>query len=161
VYGRLFTLRSAVARISNPYGPGQPIGRTAYGVVNRLIHLALAGQTLTVYGDGSQRRDYIYVDDVVAALLSLGISASSEAPAYNVGTGIGTRFIDMARAIVAAVGSGRIELAEWPRLAQQIETGDFIADVSRIERELGWAPVVSLEEGLQRTVSFYRAQVAS
>jgi UDP-glucose 4-epimerase len=161
VYGRLFGLQSTVARISNPYGPGQPIGRKAYGVVNYLIHLALAGQTLTVFGDGSQRRDYIYVDDVVTALMELAAAASSDARPYNVATGIGTRFIDMARAIVAAVGSGRVELAEWPRLAREIETGDFIADVSRIKRELGWAAAVPLDEGLQRTVSFYRAQVAS
>jgi UDP-glucose 4-epimerase len=160
VYGRLFGVRSAVARITNPYGPGQPLGRTAYGVINRLIHLALAGQTLGIYGDGSQRRDFIYIDDAVAALMSLGATASSAGRAYNVGTGIGTRFIDMARAIVAAVGSGRIQFTDWPRLAQQIETGDFIADISRLRRETGWSPVISLDEGLQRTVSYYRAQVA-
>ena len=60
LYERLFGLSYVVARITNPYGPGQPQSRTAYGVVNRLIHLALAGETLPIYGDGRQRRDYIY-----------------------------------------------------------------------------------------------------
>ena len=61
LYERLFGISYVVARITNPYGPGQPQSRTAYGVVNRLIHLALAGETLPIYGDGLQRRDYIYI----------------------------------------------------------------------------------------------------
>ena len=71
LYRRLFGLRFAIARVTNPYGPGQPAGRTAYGIINRLIQLALAGETLTLYGDGRQLRDYIHVDDVVSALLAL------------------------------------------------------------------------------------------
>jgi UDP-glucose 4-epimerase len=129
--------------------------------VNRMIHLALDDRELTVYGDGRQLRDYIFIDDVVEALLCLGSRAASHVPIYNVGTGIGTAFIDMAKAITAIAGSGRIDLVDWPPLAQQIETGDFVADVSRIEREVGWMPAVTLHDGLQRTVAFYRAHVGS
>jgi len=67
----------------------------------------------------------------------------------------------MAQAIVTAAAAGRIESAEWPALAHQIETGDFVADISRIRHETGWQPAISLEDGLQRTVSFYRAHVTS
>jgi UDP-glucose 4-epimerase len=161
VYGRLFGLKSAVARMTNPFGPGQPRVRTEYGVVNRMIHMALEDEVLTVYGDGSQRRDYVFIDDVVTALLRLGEHGSVEGRAYNIGTGVGTPFIDMARAIIAIAGGGRIELVEWPPLAAQIETGDFVADISRIRQDVGWTPAVSLQAGLERTVSFYRAHVAS
>jgi UDP-glucose 4-epimerase len=161
VYGRLFGLKSIVARVTNPFGPGQPAARTEYGIVNRMIHMALGGRTLTIYGDGRQRRDYVFVDDVVEALLRLGERATCDVPIYNVGTGVGTAFVDMARSIIAMAGGGRIELVEWPGLAEQIETGDFVADISRIRREVGWAPAVSLHDGLERTVSFYRAHVAS
>lgn len=161
VYGRLFGVRSAVARVTNPFGPGQPPDRTEYGVVNRMIHMALNDRALTVYGDGSQRRDYIFIDDVVAALLRLGQCATIGARTCNVGTGIGTAFIEMARAIIGIAGGGRIEFVEWPPLAEQIETGDFVADISRIRDEVGWAPAVSLHDGLQRTVSFYRTHVTS
>ena len=163
LYERLYGISYAVARITNPYGPGQPKARTAYGVVNRLIHLALAGDTLPIYGDGRQRRDYIYIDDVVRALLTLGAPDQKRVTAhrvYNVGTGVGTSIVDMATAITSAVGNGRIEYVEWPPLAEQIETGDFVADISRIREELGWHPAVSLAEGLQRTVAFYRQHVA-
>jgi nucleoside-diphosphate-sugar epimerase len=159
LYERLYGISYAVARITNPYGPGQPRSRTAYGVVNRLIHLALAGETLPIYGDGRQRRDYIYIDDVVQALLVLGGRGVSN-NIYNVGTGVGTSIADMAKAIVAAAGAGRLEFVAWPPLAEQIETGDFVADISRIGADLGWRPDVSLDDGLRRTVEFYRAHVA-
>jgi nucleoside-diphosphate-sugar epimerase len=159
LYEQLYGVSWAVARITNPYGPGQPRSRTAYGIVNRLIYLALANEPLPIYGDGRQRRDYIYIDDAVQALLALGESRSSSS-IYNVGTGVGTSIADMARAIIAAAGGGRIEHVSWPAVAEQIETGDFVADVSRIRAETGWRPTVSLDEGLRRTVAFYRAHVS-
>ena len=160
VYGRTYGLRFAIARLTNPYGPGQPPGRTAYGVVNRLIHLALAGKVLPIYGDGAQKRDYIYIDDATRGLLSLGEKPESDGRLYNVGSGVGTPLVDMARAIVRIVGGGVVEFVRWPKLAELIETGDFVANIDRIRRELGWTPSVSLDEGLQRTVASYRAHVA-
>src|SRR5439155_12096021 len=60
IYGRIYGLKFSIARLTNPYGPGQPSGRTAYGVVNHMIHRALAGDAIAIYGDGSQQRDYVY-----------------------------------------------------------------------------------------------------
>jgi UDP-glucose 4-epimerase len=164
LYQRLYGISYAVARVTNPYGPGQPRSRIDYGVVNRLIHLALAGETLPIYGDGRQRRDYIYIDDVVEALLALGLPEGpclAASGVYNVGTGIGTSIADMATAITRTAGGGRLGFVPWPQLAEQIETGDFVADITRIRAELGWQPAVALEEGLRRTVAFYRTHVAS
>jgi UDP-glucose 4-epimerase len=160
LYGQLYGLRFTVARLTNPYGPGQPSERTAYGVVNRMIHLALSGETLPVYGDGRQRRDYIYIDDAVDALLRLGESDAGTGRLYNVGSGIGTPFVEMARAITAMAGRGHIAFVPWPALAERIETGDFVADIARIRREIAWEPRVLLAEGLERTIAFYRAHAA-
>lgn len=160
LYGRLFGLRWSAARVTNPFGPGQPTGRTAYGVINRLIFLALADEPLTLYGDGSQQRDYVYVDDVVDALAELGADERSDGRVYNVGSGLGTRMIDVARMIIDITGGGRVQHVPWPPLAQQIETGDFVADITRIREELGWRPRVSLRDGLEQTVRFYRPLVA-
>jgi UDP-glucose 4-epimerase len=159
LYRRLFGVRYTIARVTNPYGPGQPHGRTAYGVINRLIHLALDDQPLTLFGEGRQRRDYIHVDDVVEALLMLAQSDASTGRAYNVGSGEGTAMIDVARLITELAGGGRLQHVEWPPLAAQIETGDFVADISRIRADVGWAPAISLREGLERTVAHYRTHV--
>jgi UDP-glucose 4-epimerase len=160
LYGHIYGLTFSSARLTNPYGPGQPRERTGYGVINRMIHQALAGNALTVYGDGLQRRDYIYIDDAVDALLALAECPASAGRTYNVGSGIGTPLIEMARTISRMAGPGRIETVEWPVLAELIETGDFVADITRIRRELAWAPRVTLAEGLERTVAFYRAHAA-
>jgi UDP-glucose 4-epimerase len=160
LYGQLYGLKCAVARLTNPYGPGQPSERTAYGIVNRMIHLALSGEALPVYGDGRQRRDYIYIDDAVDALLTLGESDASTGRLYNVGSGIGTPLVEMARAITAMAGRGHVRFVPWPPLAERIETGDFVADITRIRREIAWEPRVPLTDGLQRTVAFYRAHAA-
>jgi UDP-glucose 4-epimerase len=157
LYGELFGIRYTTARITNPYGPGQPKGRTAYGVINRMIELAIADQALTVYGDGAQRRDYVHVDDVVEALVRMALAPAADGRAYNIGSGVGTRLVDLAAQVVAAVGRGRVEHVAWPPLAQQIETGDFVADISRAARELAWTPAVALEDGLRQTIAHYQA----
>ena len=156
LYARLFEIRFSVARITNPYGPGQTHGRTAYGIINRLIQLATAGEPLTIYGDGTQLRDYVHIDDVVTALMALAESPQADGRAFNVGSGVGSRLVDVARRIVELAGRGRMQHVEWPRLAEQIETGDFVADISRIKHEVGWAPAIKLAEGLAQTVDFYR-----
>jgi UDP-glucose 4-epimerase len=156
LYEKLFGIQFTIARITNPYGPGQPKGRTAYGVINRLIHLALAGEALTIYGAGDQQRDYIHIDDVVDALVRMALSPTANGRAYNVGSGAGTRMIDLADTIVSMVGRGRVEHVAWPALAKQIETGDFVADVSRARRELGWSPRHELRSGLEQTIAHYR-----
>jgi nucleoside-diphosphate-sugar epimerase len=160
LYAHLFGLTYTIARVTNPYGPGQPKGRTAYGVINRLIHLALAGEALTIYGDGRQLRDYVHVDDVVEALLAMAASDAANGRAFNVASGVGTSLIDVANQIVAIAGAGHVEHVAWPTLAEQIETGDFVADVSRAKRELGWKPVRDLVSGLGETVAHYRAAIS-
>ena len=157
VYGRLFGLRAVVARITNPYGPGQPRGRTAYGVINRLVHLAVSGDELTIYGEGAQLRDYVHVSDVTTALLAMGESPAADGRTYNVGSGTGTALVDAAKAIVEIAGGGRVAHVAWPALAEQVETGDFVADIARIRAELGWAPSIPLRQGLEQSVAAYRA----
>jgi UDP-glucose 4-epimerase len=161
VYGRLFGIRVTVARITNPYGSGQPRERTAYGVINRLVHLAVAGDVLPIYGDGRQLRDYVHVDDVTAALVAMGTSPVADGRTYNVGSGVGTSLVDAAKTIVEICGRGRVEHVAWPELAARVETGDFVADISKIRQELGWTPSTPLREGLEQTVAFYRAQTFS
>lgn len=158
IYARLFGLRTVVARITNPYGPGQPRARTAYGVINRLVHLAVAGDALSIYGDGKQLRDYVHVSDVAAALMAMGESVAADGRTYNVGSGTGTALVDAAKAIVGIAGGGRVEHVAWPPLAERVETGDFVADISRARSELAWAPAIDLRSGLEQTVAFYQAE---
>ena len=151
-------LRFTIARITNPYGPGQPKGRTAYGVINRLIHLALA----------DRRADDLRRRRAAARLRSRrrcrrraaadGRFAAGERPRLQRRQRRrDTSWSTWPTQIIAIAGGGRIEHVAWPALAQQIETGDFVADISRIEARarLG-ADSARLRAGLEETVAHYR-----
>lgn len=158
MYGALFGLRATTLRITNPYGPGQPSERSAYGVINYLIHRALAGQSLPIYGDGAQLRDYVYISDVVDAMLLVGADARSDGRVYNVGSGVGTSMLDAAKLIVSTAAAGHVECQPWPPLVHEIDTGDFVADITRIESEIGWRPTLAFADGLRLAVAASVAQ---
>jgi UDP-glucose 4-epimerase len=161
MYGALHGVRATTLRITNPYGPGQPSERRAYGVINYLIHRALAGQSLPIYGDGAQIRDYVFIGDVVAAMLLVGADAGSDGRIYNIGSGVGIRMVDAARLIIATAGAGRIEMEPWPPLVREIDTGDFVANIARAGSELGWRPATAFADGLRETVAASIAQGAN
>jgi UDP-glucose 4-epimerase len=149
LYARLYGISYAVARFSNPYGPWVAPPAREYNVLNKMIAAAQADHDLTVYGDGRQLRDYLYVDDAVDALLLL--ASVEENVVVNVGSGRGIAFRDAAETIVRVVGRGRVVSVPWPPGAARLETGDFIADTTNI-RALGWEPRTSFEEGIRLTV---------
>ncbi len=162
-YHRIFQehdgLPFTVLRVTNPYGPYQlPHGRN-HGIVNRFVMTALAGGTLRLFGDGGQLRDYIHVADTAEAIVRAGTDERAVGETLNLGSGASVSLGDVARRIVAAAGSGRIETVPWPEGDRKVETGDFLCDTRRIETLLGWKAEISLEEGLRRTVEACRGLI--
>ena len=149
MYSRIYGISYAVARLTNPYGPWTVRPAQEYNVLNKLIATAASGGTITVYGDGRQLRDYLYVDDAVRAFERL--AAYGENVVANVGSGIGVSFRLAAETIVRVAGRGTIATVPWPKEAQRLETGDFVADISRM-CALDWKPTTSLEEGITLTL---------
>jgi len=96
------------------------------------------------------------VDDVTSAFIAAGASEKSEGRIYNLGSGAPVRFIDLVEKIIKTVGSGRMEKVPWPKDRKDIETGDYVASFERIKNELGWEPEVTLDQGLSKTVEYYR-----
>jgi UDP-glucose 4-epimerase len=156
LYAHLYGLRTAVLRITNPYGHVQGPAENRYGIINWFIHLSLTDQVLPVFGEGRQLRDYVHVDDVVRAFLTAGVNPAAAGKIFNVGSGVGVSFRQMAEMVVKQASSGRIELRPWPDDAARVETGDFIADVSRIGATLGWRPTAALADGLRGVIGQYR-----
>ena len=156
LYRHLYGLRSAVLRITNPYGHFQKEGQNRYGIINWFIELAVAGRPLPVYGDGHQLRDYLHVDDVARALLAAGSDPRADGQVFNVGSGAGVSFKRMAELVIREAGGGEVQHLSWPPDAARVETGDFVADVSRIKEVIGWTPLTPLDEGLRGVVEQYR-----
>jgi UDP-glucose 4-epimerase len=155
LYQRLYGLRVSILRITNPYGPFQRPEQNRYGIVNWFIHEALHDRTLKVYGEGAQLRDYLHVDDVVEAMLTAGLAPEADGRIFNVASGRGVSFLEMAERIIQAAGRGRIEHVEWPADAALVETGDFVADISLIAECLGWKARIPLEVGIKDVISRY------
>lgn len=151
VYFDQFNLDVTVMRTSNVFGPHLNKKFAGYNVVNYFIDLAKKGEILTVYGDGNQVRDYIYIDDFISTLI-LCASSKANGQIYNVGFGKGIKFKKMAQTIVRIVGKGRVQLVKWPDNYRQVETGSYISDISKIKKDLGFRPKISFEEGVKRTL---------
>ena len=148
LFGRLYGLSGVSLRLGNVYGPRQdPLGEA--GVIAIFCGRLRAGERPTVYGDGRQTRDYIYVGDVVAAALA---AARSEATgAVNIGTGVETDVLVLAAKIGELGGAEDFE----PELAppREGEVQRISIDPGRAERELGWSAKTGLEDGLRMTLA--------
>jgi UDP-glucose 4-epimerase len=138
-------------RFANVYGPRQDSGLEG-GVVSIFLEHMTRGEETTIFGDGGHSRDYVYVDDVVAALLA--VVGKSGGP-YNVGSGVETTVAELHAAAARATGN------DAPPRHAEARLGDVrrsALDSSRIARELGWRAQVSLEDGLTRTRDWMRKE---
>lgn len=158
-YARSFGLRACVFRMSCIYGPHQ-YGTEDQGWVAHFIISALTGRPITLYGDGKQVRDILYVDDLVE-LMPLAASAARGRPGrvYNVGGGEenAVSLIELLDLLEAELGV-RIErrFSEWRPGDQRI----YISDIARIERELNWKPRIGMKAGLRRLIAWIRANLS-
>jgi UDP-glucose 4-epimerase len=152
LYGRLFGLKGATVRLGNVYGPRQdPLGEA--GVIAIFCGKLEAGERPTIYGTGEQTRDYVYVGDVVRALLAV-LAHEDAHGEYNVGTGRESSVLDIVAGLTA-LGDGS---AFEPVLAEARigEMDRSCLDVTRAREELGWTAEVELHDGLRRTMEWAR-----
>ena len=150
MYGRLYGLEYAILRYANVYGPRQdPFGEA--GVVAIFGQRMVSGEDVVVFGDGTQERDFVYVEDVARANL-LALERGS-GQALNIGCGVGTSVNQLVTWLRESTGYEREPTYTEPRAGDVYR---IALDASRARRELGWEPKVSLEEGLRRTVASIR-----
>jgi UDP-glucose 4-epimerase len=160
-YARVHGLDTVALRYGNVYGPRQdPHGEA--GVVAIFCGRLLEGRPLTIFGDGLQTRDYVYVTDVAdatwrAATQSLPEPHLLDARAFNVGTGIGTPVVRLAHVLRAAARRD-VEIEYAPK--RPGEQQESYVDVTKAARLLGWRPTVTLEDGLARSYAAFAAQSA-
>jgi UDP-glucose 4-epimerase len=155
LYDRTYDLRSAVLRLTNTYGPRQQIRSDRQGFLGIFIRQALRGETLRLYGTGSQVRDLTYVDDVVDALLAAGVTAGCYGRVWNLG---GLRYYSLREVVEVLSGLCPVdfETVPFPADRRLIDIGDYYGDYSRFTALTSWQPRIELAEGLERTLAFYR-----
>jgi UDP-glucose 4-epimerase len=149
-YQRVSGIQYVSLRYANVYGPRQdPHGEA--GVVAIFVQKLLSGEQPIINGNGRQTRDFIYVEDVVEA--NLAVMGKEVQGTYNVGTGQETSVNDLFRILADMTNPGCKELHGPAKKGEQIRS---VVDGSKLRRELGWEPKASLQEGLARTVEFFR-----
>jgi UDP-glucose 4-epimerase len=143
-----------VVRPSNIFGPGQAPFR-GQGLVATAFGAALAGRPLTLFGDGSQRRDYLFVDDCCTGLDAV-LARGEVGQAYNLGCGDATSTADLLAAIGAITAADDCPLTIAAEPARPFDVGSNLLDIGRLRDGLGWHPTTSLDDGLQRTWRWIR-----
>jgi UDP-glucose 4-epimerase len=156
VYNNVFGVRACSLRLTNVFGPRQLLRHNRQGFIGWFIRLALAGEEIQIFGDGRQIRDFVYVDDAADAFLRAGASDDCNGQVLNVGGMSPIAHRALVELLIEVAGSGRYRMVEWPADRKAIDIGDFYADWSAIELALGWRPEVPLEEGIARTLDYYR-----
>lgn len=150
-----FGVDTVSIRIPNPYGPGQQMKHNKYSIVGWFVRQAMEGKAITVFGDGEQERDYLYIDDIVDAFIELAMHGEG-GEVYNIGTQERVTFGSMVDTVLAEVGSGSKMHIPWPEHYEKNETGNYIADTTKIEKITSWKPSVPLKEGIARMVKYYK-----
>ncbi len=154
LYNNVYGIRAASLRLTNTYGPRQYVKDARMGFIGWFIRRAVLGEEITIYGDGSQLRDFNYVDDVVDAFLRVGASEEANGQVYNLG-GPPISLLELTKLLINITGRGSYRLVPWPPERKVIDIGSVYSSYQKIKDALGWEPKVSLEEGLRRTVRFY------
>jgi nucleoside-diphosphate-sugar epimerase len=155
MYYKDFGIPSTVLRITNPYGPHQQIKHSKYSLVGWFIRQAMEDQVIKIFGNGVQLRDYIFVDDIVNAMMKCAEAPGAAGEVINLGSGNSSRFCDMVSMVITTVNKGRMEFIPWPANYEKIETGDVSVDISKLKSITSWQPAYSLEEGIKKTYEYY------
>jgi UDP-glucose 4-epimerase len=156
LYNNVYGIKSCALRLTNTYGPGMRIKDARQTFLGIWIRQLLEGQSIKVFGDGLQLRDFNYIDDCVNALLLSGASNVANGKIYNLGSNEVTNLKDMAHLVVHLGHEGSYELVPFPSARKAIDIGDYYSDYSLIKKDLGWSPRVNLKQGLHQTLDYYK-----
>lgn len=156
VYHQHHGLRATVIRLANIYGPRANIANSDAGVLNFFIGLALQDRDLTIYGEGQQRRNVLYVDDCTEALLLAGASDATLGGAYFASGEEAYAITAFAETVCGIVGRGKVQHVAWPEAWALMDVGDVAISNARLRACLPWAPRTPLREGLLLTRDFFQ-----
>jgi UDP-glucose 4-epimerase len=158
LYGDVYGLHVSVLRLTNTYGPRMRVRDARQTFLGYWLRLVLEGAPIQIFGDGEQRRDFTYVDDAVRAFMLAATRDEALGQVYNLGDDAHVSLRELGELLVELNGGGSVELVPFPSDRKAIDIGDFYADFSKIRSDVGWEPRVSLRDGLERTLAYYRTE---
>ena len=160
LYQEVYGIASSVLRLTNTYGPRMRIKDARQTFLGIWIRNLLEGKPIQVFGDGKQRRDYNYVEDVLDALLIAATEKNAIGKVYNLGAPDPLSLEDTAKIMCQKIEGGDYQMIPFPEDRKAIDVGDFICDYSAFRDQFGWEPKVSFEDGIQRSMEYFRKEIS-
>lgn len=155
IYGSAYNMKTSVVRLANTFGPRSNIKSPDFGFVNYFIGLALQNKDITIFGKGTQLRNFSYVEDSVNALLMVALSEKSDGQVFFSVSDQQISVAEIATRIVEHIG-GKLKFIEWPKDREAIEVGDAIISNEKIKKILDWKSSFDLTGGLVKTQEYFR-----
>ena len=159
LYQEVYGIASSVLRLTNTYGPRMRIKDARQTFLGIWIRNLLEGKPIEVFGDGKQRRDYNYIEDVLDALLIAATEEHAIGKVYNLGAPDPISLEDTAKIMCQEIKGSDYQMIPFPEDRKAIDVGDFICDYSVFRNQFGWEPKVSFEEGIQRSLEYFRKEI--
>jgi len=159
LYNQVHEIRSSVLRLTNTYGPRMRIKDARQTFLGIWIRNLLEGKLIQVYGDGQQRRDYNYVDDLVDALIIAATESDAIGGVYNLGAPDPMSLSETASIMCHGIKGASWNLVPFPKERKAIDVGDFICDYSSFSSAFGWEPKIKFEEGIKRSLEYFRSEL--
>jgi UDP-glucose 4-epimerase len=156
LYNNVYGIKATSLRLTNTYGLRQMMKHSRQGFIYWFIRQAIDGKEIKIFGDGSQLRDFNYIDDVVDAFLLAASVDKTNGEVFNLGGERPYNLLEFVKILLDVCGTGSYTLVPFPEEKKKIDIGDAYSDYEKIKNVLGWEPKVSLREGLERTVAYYR-----
>lgn len=157
IYNDNYGIRSIMLRLTNIYGPRSQMKTNHYGVVNWFVRQAIEGEKISVFGDGLLRRDFLYIDDAVDAIIGCAKTSACYGEVINVGSPKMDTFLTLVQTIVKLAGKkASYQFTPFSKERKAQEPGDFASDITKIKKLTGWKPTTSLATGIRETIAYYR-----
>ena len=159
LYQEVYGITSSVLRLTNTYGPRMRIKDARQTFLGIWIRNLLEGKPVQVFGDGKQRRDYNYVEDVLDALLIAATENNAVGKVYNLGAPDPLSLEDTAKIMCQGIQVSDYLMIPFPEERKAIDVGDFICDYSAFRNQFGWVPKVNFQEGIQLSIEYFRKEI--
>ena len=156
VYNNVYDIKTSILRLTNTYGPRMRIKDARQTFLGIWIQNLIENQPITIYGDGSQIRDYNYIDDVVNAFLTVAASDQWDGSIFNLGNDQPISLLTTAELMIEENHGGNYIFKSFPTDLKKIDIGDFYSDFSKIKNLLGWSPKVKIRDGMKETLDYFR-----
>ena len=159
LYQEVYGIASSVLRLTNTYGPRMRIKDARQTFLGIWIRNLLEGKPVEVFGDGKQRRDYNFIEDVLDALLIAATEQHAIGKVYNLGAPDSISLEDTAKIMCKEIEGSDYQMIPFPEDRKAIDVGDFICDYSTFGNQFGWEPKVNFEDGIQRSIEYFKKEI--